>query len=121
MQTQEHTSRSRGETIEPKATAELVMRDGVTRAARALGVSTTTLHKARNANEVSKVVEVAAAGLLGYNAAEPRSFSPRAIARQVPNLNPQLDTTLYLIEVPADRAEIVEQFAEKLGAHVLKA
>lgn len=123
MQPQPSTARSRGEVAVPKATADLVIRDGVTKAARALGVSTTTLHKARVSNEVSKVVEVAAAGLLGYNSStERRSFSSsEATVRQVPNLNTALDTELFLVEVPADKAPLVEKFAEMVHATILRA
>lgn len=123
----QHT-RSRGETTTPYNLAQLVGRDGTTRAAKALGVSTTTIHKARTTGEVSKVVEVAAAGLLKYAAAtqphrpdEARTFEPRAVVHEVPNRNPSLDTKLYLIEVPEAKGAIVERFAEALGAHVLSA
>lgn len=121
------TARQKGETVKPNATTKLVERDGVTKAAKALGVSTTTLHKARNQHVVSKVVEVAAAGILKYNVAaedDTRSFSPpdRPVAiERVPNLNPSLDTTLYLLEVPSDKVPIVERFAEAIHAHVLRA
>jgi hypothetical protein len=116
--------RIRGETTTPRYTADLVIRDGVTKAAKALGVSTTTLHKARATNEVSKVVEVAAAGILKWAkppAAEERSFSPAARVQEVPNLNPSLETDLYLIEVPREQAPLVERFAQAIHAHVLRA
>jgi hypothetical protein len=76
--------RSKGETVIPIATLALVQKIGVTRASKEIGVSTTTLHKARKGNIVSKVVEIAAESALAHLGDHPgkRSMStPEAKVR----------------------------------------
>lgn len=55
------------ERTEPLAVCDLMERFGAGKAAEMIGVSPTLLYTARKTNDVSKVVEVAAAGLLAQD------------------------------------------------------
>lgn len=57
--------RQKGEFVTPKAILTLMDQEGPTRAAKELGVSTTTLFKARRGGQVSRAYEVAARTILG--------------------------------------------------------
>lgn len=67
----EKPTRDKGEIVPPLRTLQLVSVMGVTRASKELGVSMTTLHKARKNGYVSKVIEVASDGVLRAIGAEP--------------------------------------------------
>ena len=97
-------NRNKGEVVPAEDTLRLMTVVGPSRAARSLGVSTTTLHKARNTHEVSKVIEVAAAGVLRGLNAEPTK---------------RLDT--FMLEVESHKAPLVEKFAEMLHAKLIHA
>lgn len=109
--------RIKGETALPTATLALVGKIGVTRASKEIGTSTTTLHKARKAGVVSKVVEVAAAHALehlGDVTAAPLRIAARREQR------PRQDA-MFLLSVSADKAPLVEQFAKALHAELVSA
>lgn len=123
---QRQPARLRGETTTPANLQKLVETKGVTKAAKDLGISTTTIHKARITGAVSKVIEIAAEGLLRHATppslgTRPGPATRRASVSEVSDLNANHATTLYLIEVPIGSAPLVEKFAERLGAHMLKA
>lgn len=92
--------RVKGEAAEPHDTLKLLDSIGVTKASKALGVSTTTLHKARNEGVVSKVIEVAAGAVLS----------------DTPNIKMTPDERLLiLIEAPKSRAAVVERVLKALN------
>lgn len=113
--------RIKGETTSPINTLALVAKIGVTRASKEIGVSTTTLHKARTGNVVSKVVEIAAQHALQHLGDTPAA----ARLAQAPMPNPIIsasgDTALIVMEVPVDKAPMVQKFAEHLGAKLIAA
>jgi hypothetical protein len=85
---------------------------GVSRTSRTLGVSTTTLHKARKFGLVSRVIEVAAEGAL-HNLAPAAATSAATIPRR--------GTVMFMLEVEASQADMVRKFADMLGAKLLAA
>lgn len=96
-----NSQRNKGEVVPAEDTLRLMTTVGPSRAARYLGVSTTTLHKARNSQEVSKVIEVASAGVLRGLSAEPTKH---------------LDT--FILEVEHHKTPLVEKFAEMVSARL---
>lgn len=114
--------RSKGETVVPNATLALVQKIGVTRASKEIGVSTTTLHKARKGNVVSKVVEIAAERALEHLGDHPgkRSVVTGPIAPAAIT-SPDGRTALIVMEVPADKVDMVQKFSLHLGAKLIAA
>jgi hypothetical protein len=121
--------RNKGEYVRPTRTLELMDKEGPTRAAKSLGVSTSRLHKARREMKVSKIVEVAANALLKGPAhraemtspepapiSEMHSFSPSPAAEQRRG-----EETMFLLSVPTEKAELVRRFADMLDAECLSA
>lgn len=112
--------RVKGETVKPVATMALVQKVGVTRASKEIGVSTTTLHKARKSGVVSKVVEIAAEHAMAHLGDHPgatktsRQAAPAIISHSG-------DTALIVMEVPTEKAAMVQKFAEHLGAKLIAA
>jgi len=106
-----HTKdRQKGEAVSPTNTMRLIKSLGVTAAARKLGVSTTTLHKARRTSLVSRVVEVAAEGVIhsGESLPAPKQEAANGESR-----------VMFLLDVPKTKAEIVERMAQALGAEFI--
>jgi hypothetical protein len=99
-------ARRKGEVVTPDRLLQLIDAVGVTRSAKLLGVSTTTLHKARKPGAVcSRVHEVAADGAL------------RALGHNEPR---QPDAThLVLMEYDAAKDGLVAQFSQMIGAKLL--
>lgn len=113
-----HTERVKGEVVRPTATLKVIEQMGVTRAARAIGTSTTTLHKARKSGAVvSRVIEVAAQSLLREAPTEPNSKPVKLEKLHVVPSEP----VLMLLEVPSDKARIVERLCKALGAKFVEA
>lgn len=117
MQTQH-----RGTFVAPDNTMKLMHSLGATRAADVLGVSTTLLYTARQKREVSKVVEVAAAGALkaplsrlAANDPKPELTPPAAVPK-APAAEP---VVLVLIEVAESKVPVVEKLAKALRAPML--
>lgn len=125
----------RGETVPPKHILKLVSTLGVTGAARAIGVSTTTIQTARKKGEASKVIEIAAAGILtgiangilngkGMSAEPVPKQAPIATSGEVLNPLPTRATlpqatagnVVFVLEAPRDKAVLVEHFAKAIGA-----
>lgn len=120
-------NRTKGETCDPVKTLQLVATLGVTKAAKELGVSTTTLHKARRGLTVSKVVEMAATGLLVKHAPKrPANAQPAAVAEMAsfaptPEAEQRHRDALFVIAVDAEKAPLVRRFAELLDAEFVAA
>lgn len=102
--------RIKGETVAPTKTLKLMETIGVSRTSRMLGVSTTTLHKARKYNMVSRVIEVAAEGALRSLAGPATSAAP-AMHRST--------TAAFILEVDESKREMVLAFANMVGAKLL--
>lgn len=118
--------RLKGETVEPIETLKLMRLLGVTKTAHRLGVSTTTLHKARSQSVVSRVIEVAAAGEMlreqrGKVTQKPAETPPTNGAAEIPVVSHMQNgaTVIYLLEVKKTHAPTVEKFAEALKAKYL--
>lgn len=101
----------RGETMKPNAVFKLIDTVGASRAARLLGVSTTTLQTARHKGEISKVIEIAAAGLLR----DIVTAGGSSAARQ------PVATAVFLLEVREDQVPAVEMFAKAFQATLVSA
>lgn len=108
--------RVKGETVAPTNTLLLVQRVGVTRAHRELGVSTTTLHKARKQGVVSRVVEIAATATLAQLGkpaeAAPQPFAPKQVSHAAG------ETVMLLVSADPAKAAAIQDFASRLGAEV---
>lgn len=105
----------RGETVKPSSTVRLMQAIGTSRASRALGVSATTLHKARKLGQVSRVIEVAAEGALRGVPVQPEPPT------RITPVSPKEGTVVYLLEVSASKSEVVEKLAEALDATLISA
>ena len=111
--------------VAPDKTLMLMKSLGPTRAAQALGVSTTTLYKARATGEVSKVLEIAAEGALSgtlshslaRTVTEPEAPAPAAPeAVKWPSVAIKEPMALCLVEVPRAKLSMIERLAKALGA-----
>jgi hypothetical protein len=95
---------------------------GVTAAARELGTTTGTLHKARNANIISAPVEIAARGIWmvnGYGDAAEAQEQPRTSNLGAAVLSPVSEgTVLLLVQVPRGREAIIEKTVQAVGGVV---
>ena len=112
-QLKEPVERMKGETVAPIKTLQLMSVMGVSRTSRELGVSTTTLHKARKHNLVSRVIEVAADGKLREISGSANNANPSA---------PQHEAkAAFLLEVDSSKRSLVEQFAAMLGGKLIAA
>lgn len=103
---------TKGDTVPPINTLKFMETIGPTAASRKLGVSTTTLHKARKAHLVSKVIEVAATGEL-------RNLGEQVMSAPSVQAEPQSGMTMVMLAFEASKKQIVEQFAHMIGATVL--
>ncbi len=115
--------RPKGERVSPVHTLELVKALGTTRAADALGVSTSLLHAARRQKRVSRVVEIAAEGRLRSPVDNKTETMREVEAREPLHLTKPTAKSnghvLILLDVPVDRRVIVEQVAKAIGAEFL--
>lgn len=109
--------RIKGETALPVQTLALLGKIGVTRAAKEIGTSTTTLHKARKNNVVSKVVEIAAGNVLEHLG----DVTAPAIRIATARAQRPRQEALFLISVSPDKAPVVEAFAKALHAELVAA
>jgi hypothetical protein len=113
-------ARVKGETVSPTNTLLLIDRIGVTRAHREIGVSTTTLHKARKSGVVSRVVEIAAAAALQNLGAPARATAPQPFTQTPPpDKFTQPDRAVFLISVERTKEQMVREFARMLGAELI--
>lgn len=115
--------RVKGDTVEPMYALHLMERIGPTAAAKAIGVTPGTLHKARNNKAISRAFEVAAKGIWiadGYGEAVPLPAIPRTPDLGAAVAAPTAEgTLLMLVQVPRERASMLLKTAEMLGATVV--
>lgn len=128
----------RGETVPPVNILKLVGTLGVTGASRAIGVSTTTIQTARKKNEASKVIEIAAAGVLtgiangilnGKGLAGAPTKPTHVAAGEVLNPSPAkapihqpaVGSVVFLVEAPREKVTLLEYFAKSIGAQLIAA
>lgn len=97
--------RVKGETAKPVALLSLMAKIGPTKTSKQLGVSTTTLYKARKTKTVSRVYEVAAEAKL----AEFGDIKPPAHATLA-------DAAVFIGEIPRDKADLLKRVAAAMGA-----
>lgn len=102
--------RQKGEFVTPQAILALMEQEGPTRAAKELGVSTTTLFKARRGGQVSRVYEVAAAAILGLKMPA-REAAPARVAK--------VERELLMFEVPKEKEDIIRRAVRSLGGEVV--
>jgi len=122
----------RGEAVEPVMTLRLMEVAGPGKAAKLMGTTTTTLHRARNKNEISPVFEIAAKGALReyVEGVESKASTgvvetyrqPGMAAARVPDAPRQVHDghTAFILEVSPDRAEMVREFAKMVKAKILE-
>lgn len=110
-----YSSRQKGEFVTPKAVLQLMTQLGPTKAARQLGVSPTTLYKARRGGEVSRVYEVAASGILGQPAA---AAKPAKTVFQT-EMAPNEERALLMVEVPKERVNLIRRAVTAVGGEVM--
>lgn len=118
--------RVKGETATPVNVLGLMEKIGVTKAAKEIGTSTTTLHKARQNGIVSKTVEVAARAVMEHlgdasTIAAARPVAPHPTITQP--ITPKAQraaptdgepTTVVLLEIPASREALLRRVAEQM-------
>ncbi len=108
--------RVKGETVKPVAVLKLLDDIGPARASRKLGISTTTLYKARNSGVVSKSIELAATGLLSMGSAPaPEMTAAPQPARHATNG----ERTVVVMKVPSSKVELIREVAEKFGGEIV--
>lgn len=103
--------RTKGETVPPTKTLRLMDTIGASRTSRMLGVSTTTLFKAKKFGFVSRVIEVAAEGALASLAGPPTTTTLGVPAKR----------QAFLVEVDESKREAFLKLASALGAEVIAA
>jgi hypothetical protein len=117
--------RVKGTLVPPEFTVKLMEHVGPTAAAKAIGTTPGTLHKARNAGMISMPLEVAAKGIWreqGYADMEAAQSAPAA--PRTSNLGeavhaPTADgTVLMLVQVPRGREALVQKTVEAIGGTV---
>jgi hypothetical protein len=109
----------KGEAVKPVALLQMMEKFGPTRTAKQLGVSTTTLYKARNGNIVSKSIELAASALIGpptVEQAQPATHGK--VEKLIPQLAADSDKIMLIMEVPKSKAELLKRVALQFGAEV---
>lgn len=122
-----HKPERKGETTQPNNLLKLIEAVGMARTSRELGVSTTTLHKARKANLVTKAYEVAAGAILRNVVGElselaqmPSMEAPQPAARPTGQQRQAAENAMFLIEVPADKAAVVRKVVEMAHGKLLE-
>lgn len=117
--------RIKGETATPTNVLNLMDKIGVTKAAKEIGTSTTTLHKARQNGIVSKTVEVAAKAVLEHLGDAATLPAPRAItpADRVHTTGPVSatragdggePTVIVLLEIPQSKEPMLRKIGETM-------
>lgn len=119
MGAQRKPVRQKGEVVSAEHVKELLRKIGTTAAAKKLGVSTTTLHKARNSGLVSKVIEVAAKAELEQIATNGATITAASHVGQPASKS--TDTCVVLLEIRPEQMPFVEKLAIALRANILKA
>lgn len=116
--------RVKGSLVSPEFTLKLMEHVGPTAAAKHIGTTPGTLHKARNAGMISQPLEVAARGVWrehGYGDMEAARAEP---APRTSDLGEAVHaptsegTVLMLVQVPRGREAIIQKTAEAIGGVV---
>lgn len=116
--------RVKGALVKPEFTLKLMEHIGPTAAAKEIGTTPGTLHKARNAGTISQPLEVAARGVWreqGYSDMETARAEPQ---ERTSNLTDAVQTplsdgiVLMLVQVPRGREGIIQKTAEAVGGTV---
>lgn len=116
--------RVKGTLVTPEFTLKLMEHIGPTAAAKAIGTTPGTLHKARNAATISQPLEVAARGVWheqGFQAMEAAQTAPGPRTSDLSEavLSPTAEgTVLMLVQVPRGRESIVQKTVEAVGGAV---
>jgi len=116
--------RVKGALVKPEFTLKLMGHAGPTAAAKMIGTSPGTLHKARNAGMISQPLEVAARGIWreqGYSDMEAaqREPPPRTADLNEAVHSPTAEgTVLMLVQVPRGRETIIQKTVEAVGGTV---
>lgn len=112
--------RTKGETVPPVAVLQLIDKVGVTVAHRMLGISTTTLHKARKTGAVvSRVIELASEAKL--RELEQDGGAARPVSAAAPRVVTPGNKRLVVLKMPEEHVEDLEQIARAWGAEFTKA
>jgi hypothetical protein len=118
--------RVKGAVVTPDYLLRLMDYEGPTAAAKSIGTTPSTLHKARNMNLVTRSLEVAAQGvwhMKGYAEIEQAQTAPPE--PRTPHLDDALvkptaeGVTLMLVQVPDRNAAMLLKTAEMLSASVV--
>lgn len=101
----------RRHTVAPVNVSKLMAAIGPTQAAARLSVSTTLLHKAKKDNTINQVVEMAAAHALGQLDETTVSIAPVTKGKQ--------PDAVFMLAVPADKADVVRRVASAMDADLV--
>lgn len=101
-------------TVPPISVVGLMDAIGPTQAAARLSVSTTLLHKAKKDNAINKVVEMAAAYALEH-------MNDTASLTTPETKGTKHGESMFLLAVPADKADLLRQVANTIGAELVAA
>ena len=110
------TERVKGETVAPVAVLKLLDEIGPARASRKLGISTTTLYKARNSGVVSKSIELAARAVMDTSGSTPAPSNNHAATRAKTT---DEERTVVVMELPNSKVELIRRVAEKFGGEIV--
>lgn len=122
--TKAQKERVKGTLVAPEYTLKLMEHVGPTAAAKMIGTTPGTLHKARNANTISQPLEVAARGVWreqGYADMEAAQAAP---VPRTSNLGEAVHaptaegTVLMLVQVPRGREALIQKTVEAIGGTV---
>lgn len=113
--------RVKGTLVKPEFTVKLMEHLGPTAAAKAIGTTPGTLHKARNADTISQPLEVAARGIWyemgigGEPARAPARTSDLGEAVLAPTSE---GIVTFLVAVPRDKAEMMQGAIKGMGGTI---
>lgn len=123
--THQPKARIKGAIVTPDFALRLMEHIGPTAAAKEIGTTPGTLHKARNARAITQSLEVAARGVWlehGYGAMEQAQAEPPAPRTQdlgsavhAPTSN---HVVVMLVEVPQGREEIIKKTVAAIGGTI---
>mgnify|MGYP001594291282 CR=1 FL=1 len=116
--------RVKGETTSPVVVLQLMETLGPARAARAMGISPTTLYKAQKTGVVSKNIELAAEAVMNQGGVPKAAHAPQPTAPQpvvARNGGAHSATTaVVVIEVPTTKVELLKRVAQQFGGFVVE-
>ena len=117
--------RVKGETTSPVVVLQLMETLGPARAARAMGISPTTLYKAQKTGVVSKNIELAAEAVMNQGGVPKAAHAPQPTAPQPAMMARNggahpATTAVVVIEVPATKVELLKRVAQQFGGFVVE-